>query len=40
LRQTELDGFADRLMNEMSGGGASRAVLARALDRSEMFSAG
>jgi iron complex transport system ATP-binding protein len=31
LRQTELDGFADRLMNEMSGGERQRAVLARAL---------
>lgn len=31
LRQTELDAFADRLMNEMSGGERQRAVLARAL---------
>jgi iron complex transport system ATP-binding protein len=31
LRQTELEGFADRLMNEMSGGERQRAVLARAL---------
>ena len=30
-RQTELDSFADRLMNEMSGGERQRAVLARAL---------
>ncbi|HEU5235977.1 MAG TPA: ABC transporter ATP-binding protein, partial [Pyrinomonadaceae bacterium] len=31
LRETELEGFADRLMNEMSGGERRRAVLARAL---------
>jgi len=31
LRETELEGFADRLMNEMSGGERQRAVLARAL---------
>ncbi len=31
LRETELDGFADRLMNELSGGERQRAVLARAL---------
>lgn len=31
LRQTELEGFAHRLMNEMSGGERQRAVLARAL---------
>jgi iron complex transport system ATP-binding protein len=31
LRETELEGYADRLMNEMSGGERQRAVLARAL---------
>ena len=31
LRETELDEFAGRLMNEMSGGERQRAVLARAL---------
>jgi iron complex transport system ATP-binding protein len=31
LRETELEGFANRLMNEMSGGERRRAVLARAL---------
>jgi len=31
LRETELEGFADRLMNEMSGGERQRAVVARAL---------
>jgi len=31
LRETELDGFVDRLMNELSGGERQRAVLARAL---------
>ena len=31
LRETELDEFAARLMNEMSGGERQRAVLARAL---------
>lgn len=31
LRETELEAFADRLMNEMSGGERQRAVLARAL---------
>jgi iron complex transport system ATP-binding protein len=31
LRETELDGFASRLMNELSGGERQRAVLARAL---------
>ena len=31
LDETELEGFADRLMNELSGGERQRAVLARAL---------
>lgn len=31
LRQTELEDFSDRLMNELSGGERQRAVLARAL---------
>lgn len=31
LRQTELENFANRFMNEMSGGERQRAVLARAL---------
>lgn len=31
LRETELESFADRLMNELSGGERQRAVLARAL---------
>lgn len=31
LRETELESFANRLMNEMSGGERQRAVLARAL---------
>ena len=31
LRETELDTFANRLMNELSGGERQRAVLARAL---------
>jgi iron complex transport system ATP-binding protein len=31
LRETELDGFEARLMNELSGGERQRAVLARAL---------
>lgn len=31
LAETELEGFADRLMNELSGGERQRAVLARAL---------
>ena len=31
LHETELDSFADRLMNELSGGERQRAVLARAL---------
>jgi len=31
LRETELDGFETRLMNELSGGERQRAVLARAL---------
>lgn len=31
LGETELEGFADRLMNELSGGERQRAVLARAL---------
>lgn len=31
LAETELKGFADRLMNELSGGERQRAVLARAL---------
>jgi len=31
IRETELDGFESRLMNELSGGERQRAVLARAL---------
>jgi iron complex transport system ATP-binding protein len=31
LKQTELEDFSDRLMNELSGGERQRAVLARAL---------
>ncbi|PYS24052.1 MAG: hypothetical protein DMF72_07010 [Acidobacteria bacterium] len=37
LRETELDGFADRLMNELSGGERQRAVLARALATEAKF---
>src|SRR5262249_53382720 len=31
LRETELESFADRLMNELSGGERQRVILARAL---------